>query len=128
MEDTASERRMAENEVYFRQHNERIQREFFKLKQIADAANQGHLVKVDDTPLHFMCECSDENCQARIKLTPSEYENIHQKRNQFILIAGHDSPIIERVVDEFDGYIIVQKRNLPPESVSHANRTDVHNT
>ena len=90
MTDTPAQRRMAENEVIFREHNESIQKAFDEVKRIAAEDGQVPQFEPDDTPLHFYCECSDENCKQRVSLQPSRYNEIHKKRNMFVIICGHE--------------------------------------
>jgi hypothetical protein len=74
MKDSVSERRMAENEVVFRKYNERVQQGFDAVKKVAKEAGQEHFVVEVDAPLYFYCECSDENCHERIRLTTERYK------------------------------------------------------
>lgn len=128
MKEKLSERRMAENEAIFRKLNERVQQRFDSLEQIAKEDNQESLVSREDAPLHFYCECSDENCRKRVVLSPSLYDEIHQDRRQFVVLCGHEVGTIERVVHEEPDFCIIEKFITPPESVGELNSTDVDNS
>jgi hypothetical protein len=128
MSESLSERRMVENEVVFRRHNENVQQGFDKIKKLAQETSQDFLEPDDDTPLYFYCECSDENCRQRILMKPSEHAKIHKDRYQFVLIPGHETTVIEQVIERTDDYNIVEKFNKPPESVGSLQPTDVDNS
>lgn len=119
---------MIENEVVFRHHNERVQKNFQEIKQLAREANQEYLVRDDDTALHFYCECSDENCRQRVQMKPTVYTKIHKRRNCFVLISGHDVKRIERVIQKEKHYWVVEKFVKLPETVRELQPTNVDNT
>lgn len=119
--------RMAENEVVFRQYNEKIQKGFAELKVLAQEEGHHSLVDDDDMPLHFYCECSDEDCTKRVILKPSLYSKIHKSRNSFVLIPGHETKSIERTVTEKSGYNVVEKFISPPQKVTQLNPTPLRN-
>ena len=127
MNKSPSERRLAENEVYFRQLNENVQEGITNLAKLADENRQHNLSHQNDSPLHFYCECSDENCRDRIIITPSEYNQIHSHRNRFIIIPGHEVVAVEKVITEHQKFFIVEKYLNTPETVSNLNITDIDN-
>ena len=128
MNQTQSERRMAQNEVVFRRFNEKVQKGFQDIKQMAVETNQEHLIQIDDTPLHFYCECSDENCRKRVMLKPSAYRKIHRNRRRFVLICGHETVQIEKVVGRFDNYCVVEKSVAVPSTATTLQATSVDNS
>jgi hypothetical protein len=92
----ARERRLAENEILFREVNERI----------ADLA-AGH---ADDDHLYeFMCECSNVDCTLRIELTVADYEAVRADGALFAVAKGHLLPEIEQVVGVHDGFDVIRK-------------------
>jgi hypothetical protein len=127
MSETFSEHRMAENEVIFREYNESVQKGFDELKKIAQEENDKWSIPQSDTPVHFYCECSDENCRERVILLPSRYAEIHKRRDRFVVIPGHQTKTIERVIHKETGYYVVEKLVTPPESASGLQKTDVNN-
>lgn len=128
MSQSISQRRMVENEVVFRERNESVQKGFEELVNIAKEDGQESLINDNDEPLHFYCECADENCRERILLKPSKYKQIHKKRNRFIVIEGHDVKNIEKVVAKKSKYWVVEKFFKPPATASGLNPTAVDNT
>lgn len=115
MTNSLSERRLAENQVIFRRKNENVTKNLKTLKEAVDSEGEASIVSDIDLPLHFYCECSDENCKRRIVLKPSEYNELHQNSSQFIVWPGHVVPKIERVVHSTDKLIVVEKMNTPPK-------------
>lgn len=107
-----SERRMAENEVVFRSMNEQVEKDFNKIAKIAKSAGlkEDEYPAQDDTPLHFHCECYDENCEERIIMKPSKYAEIHKKRDRFTVVANHIYLEIEKVTYKSNAYWIVDKK------------------
>ncbi|HSH56121.1 MAG TPA: hypothetical protein VK983_04850 [Candidatus Limnocylindrales bacterium] len=128
MSNSLSEERMAENEVVFRQYNESVQERFDEIERIAKEDGQHSPIKPNDQELHFHCECSDENCRERIKIKPSRYTEIHQRRDRFVTVCGHEVPSIESVVTEESGYCIIEKFSSPPEFGFKLNKTNINNT
>jgi hypothetical protein len=118
---------MAENESVFREYNERIQKGFDELAALAEEEGRADLVFTDDTELQFYCECSDENCQQRISLRPSEYAQIHEQRKRFVLVKGHETREIERVITQTTNYAVVEKTVAVPESVPALHATTIEN-
>jgi hypothetical protein len=101
-----SERRLKENEVIFRQVNRGIQ-EFIEEEN----------ARTDKT-IPFYCECSKADCRERIKLTAREYKKLHQKDNQFIILAGHELSKIEKVIERHNGFNVVEKFGPMPDEKS----------
>ena len=123
MPNSNSTKRMVENEVYFRMRNEQVQRGVAELKDMARSHGQDGMVQHDDIPLHFYCECSDENCRLRLQIAPSVYAKIHKRRDQFVVAVGHAEPQVEKVISQTSDYMIVQKDGLPPEKVDRLHNT-----
>src|SRR5438874_12161635 len=88
------ERRRAENEAAFRAVNERI-------------ASLGRRFGADSAEL--VCECSNAECTERIALTTEEYERVRAEATYFLVVPGHETAGIERVVQREQGFSIVEK-------------------
>ena len=86
-----SEERIAQNEVLFREVNERI-REVEKEPQ-----------------LHILCECGDEDCTRLIGMTLEEYERLRADPVAFAVVPGHETASVEEVVAR-ETYHVVRKR------------------
>ena len=101
------ERRLAANEVIFREVNESIL--------------HGQWPGEDDELVQFRCECSRLGCNLLIGMTVAEYEELRQHSRRFVLIDGHELPEIERVVTRKGGHVIVEKTS---EAAEVAQETD----
>ena|SRR5437868_151938 len=87
-------RRLAQNEAFFRQVNERI-------REVAGGD--------EDREQEFLCECSDPSCTERITVSLREYEEIRAKPARFLLMPGHTAPEIEYVVEQDDSHLVIEK-------------------
>jgi len=61
-----------------------------------------------DGRIEFHCECGN-GCDARLRLSPEEYDRVHQERDRFVVAHGHESPEIEVVVERNERYAVVDK-------------------
>jgi hypothetical protein len=93
-----SAERLARNEAFFRDVNERIM-------------EVGRGVEGDETH-EFLCECSDPTCTARITLTAVEYEEVRSSPRHFVLAPGHATPAIEHVVEREGDHVVVEKQGV----------------
>jgi hypothetical protein len=89
-----SSQRLARNQVIFREVNER-------LRELADGVPDG---KAD-----YLCECSDVHCADKIELRLPEYESVRARPKSFFIVPGHQRLEVERVTDELETYMIVEK-------------------
>lgn len=95
--ETAREKRLARNEVFFRDANEMTARE------------------VDGTAgtlADFLCECSSPGCIERLKLSKAQYEHVREAGDRFFIVPGHESPMIERIVEQHETYVVVEKMGV----------------
>lgn len=90
-------RQIARNQALFREVNERI-------NEIAGdySVNGG---------FEILCECASSECRERIELTQTEYERLRRIPIRFAVLRGHDIPAIERVVEENDRFVTIEKVN-----------------
>jgi len=90
------EERLAANEALFRTVNEHIR----------DAAvEHGE----DAHEYEFLCECSNADCDLRLRLAVETYEAVRTEPTRFIVAPGHHLPDIEHVVEERAGYTVIEK-------------------
>ena len=107
----AREKRLAQNETLFREVNERIE----------DLA----LSHTDEDHVYeFFCECSNAQCDLKLSLPLSTYEQARTDSTVFIVAVGHDLPEIEDVVLRGAGFQLVRKRG---EAAELAEETDRRN-
>jgi hypothetical protein len=89
--------RVARNQALFRSVNEQI-----------EIANEKFSVILDER-VDFVCECADDGCMERITVTLAQYEALRRFPTHFIVKAGHVYREFERIVDEINGFVIVEK-------------------
>jgi hypothetical protein len=88
----------ARNQALWREVNERIR---------AVAATSEHM--------EFRCECADLDCTQTLNLTVAEYERIRISGVRFPIAVGHNFPEVENVVEENEGYVVVEKIGIAAE-------------
>ncbi|MGH2996794.1 MAG: hypothetical protein ACRDM9_10815 [Gaiellaceae bacterium] len=91
----AREQRLARNEALFREVNERI----------ADVSSSYEL----GDSLEFLCECGSQDCRDAISIVRADYERVRSEPDRFVVMTGHESLEIERVLERRDGYLVVAK-------------------
>jgi hypothetical protein len=91
---TVSLERLARNQVLFREVNER-------LAEVADARST--------VPTEFCCECSRIDCDEMLALDRGEYEEVRSSSNLFVVAPGHETPEVERNVEENARFTLVEK-------------------
>ena len=96
-DDEADERarEIGRRQSVFREVNERIE-------ELAEDFEMLEAVPI-------LCECGWTECKERIELTQAEYERLRLVPTHFAVVRGHEIPEVERVVEETDGYVVVEK-------------------
>jgi hypothetical protein len=102
-------RRVGENEALFRAVNERLRELGEGFSLVAEEAE-------------FVCECANTSCTERIRMPLGKYEEIRSDPKRFFLVKGHEIPEYEKVVEELEGYVVVEK--LPGGAAGLAIRED----
>jgi hypothetical protein len=102
-------RRIGENEIVFREVNERLRELGESFSLVSEVAE-------------FVCECGDTGCTERIQMPLGEYEHVRSDGKWFVVVKGHEIPEYERVISEHDGYAVVEK--LPGGPAGLALRDD----
>jgi hypothetical protein len=103
------EERIGLNETLFREVNERV-------KDI----NESFRSRIDQA--EFVCECGDDSCTERVRMTLSEYDELRSESTHFVVRPGHEIPNVESVVLRREGYIVVEKK--PGPAAAMAKETD----
>ena len=122
-----AERHQIENEMIFRRMNEKVGDDLGALDALHIADNDIFLIRDAKLTIHFKCECSDENCDVRIPLILEEYQTIHQNRDTFIVMPGHQVDPIETILVKNPKYSVVKKKNSTPEPGKALNDTVIDN-
>lgn len=96
------EQRAARNEALFREVNENIARLEERHGTTATA------------PV-FLCECANAACTEQISVDTETYRRVREQPRLFLVRPGHQDPQIERVVEHFRDYLIVEKTGTAGE-------------
>jgi hypothetical protein len=102
-------RRVGQNELLLREINERLRELGEGFSLVSDEAE-------------FVCECANSSCTERIRMSLQTYEQIRAEATRFFVIKGHEEPDYERVVEDRDRYLVVEK--LPGGPAGFAIRDD----
>lgn len=63
-------------------------------------------------PVNFTCECSDLECRKPVKASIADYNDIHERRDLFMVSPGHERLTVERVIRQTADYHVVEKYAL----------------
>lgn len=85
--------RLVRSQILFREVNERVR----------------ETIGAFGGPIDFLCECSQEDCTESVELDMEEYERIRSHANLFVVVTGHELLEVDRVVDQGNGYVLVEK-------------------
>ena len=96
--------RLTQNEALFREVNERV-------NALNDFGPQAERFSV-------VCECGQETCADVIQVDRSFYETVRTQSDRFIVASGHVLPEIEKVVEQHEGYSVVDKHDGMPEKIA----------
>ncbi|MBC7546367.1 hypothetical protein H7171_01325 [Candidatus Saccharibacteria bacterium] len=123
-----SERRQIENEMIFRRANEKVGDSLDEIDANHIEDDNPELIRNDDLLLYFKCECSDEDCDARIPIKLSVYNEIHENRDAFIIKLKHQVEEIEKIIKTEETYCVVEKNNTIAEPGNTLNVTSIDNS
>src|SRR5687767_11625983 len=91
--DESRAKRMAANEALFRHANEALRKSDDQILAIAG----------------FLCECADPQCEEKLSASGSTYLKVRTDPARFLVVAGHADSEIEKVVEEHDGFHVIEK-------------------
>ena len=63
-----------------------------------------------NSSVDFYCECHDQACAGKISMTIKEFRLLDATPEGFIVLAGHDRPDADNVVEKRNGYVVVDER------------------
>lgn len=92
--------RRAQNEVVFREVNERID----ELE-----AGLGDFAKEDSRLIAFVCECPNQDCGESLEVTRRQYEAVRSDPRRFLVLPEHEDADVARVVERHANYFVVEK-------------------
>ena len=88
-------REIGRRQALFREVNERIE----ELAETFDLKDE----------LTILCECGLGKCDERIALRQAEYARLRRIPTHFAVRPGHEIPEVERVIEQRDGFVVVEK-------------------
>jgi len=97
--------RIGLNEALFREVNERVK-----------GINEGFGDRVDEAD--FVCECGNESCTQRIRMSLDAYERLRTDATHFAVRPGHEIVDVERIIERADGYVVVAKHEGEPARIA----------
>jgi hypothetical protein len=65
-----------------------------------------------------ICECGNADCAERIEVPVASYEQVRGDARLYVIAKGHEFEDAELVVEETDGYDVVQKREGAPAELA----------
>lgn len=86
-------RRVAENEVLFRQVNEHV---------VAGGRRPAENFEI-------ICECADTACMDHVRVTTESYQRARSQPTDFLLRPGHAEPEFETVIESHEDFVLVRK-------------------
>ena len=101
------ELRRADNESFFRDVNERLERRAALNHEAAPG-------------FAAVCECTHESCVDRIPISYADYERVRSDPRRFVVSPGHVDPAVEHIVDEHARFTVVEKGGAAGERAEHA--------
>jgi hypothetical protein len=102
-QDEEREVRAARNQSLFRSVNEK-------------SSERNHaFAAVTEGTYSISCECADAHCLERVTIAEQEYAQVRRYPRRFAVLPGHVYPEVEKVVDEFSAYVVVEKLGVAGE-------------
>jgi hypothetical protein len=60
----------------------------------------------------IFCECGHSRCPARLRVDHTTYERVRTVSEHFFVSPGHQVQDVEAVVEQHDGFLVVEKEGL----------------
>lgn len=95
----ASLEQLVRSQMLLREVNERIADIFGGTEEIFIG---------EDSLTEFLCECSNSDCTATLPLSLLEYKGIRSSPNLFVLLPGHETAEVDRVVEAHVTFSLVE--------------------
>lgn len=66
----------------------------------------------------IVCECSQPDCNRTFEVTVAEYESVRNDPRRFMVVPEHVVLDIEDIVERFEGFVVVLKREGPVADIA----------
>jgi hypothetical protein len=93
--------RVARNHALFRDVNERI----YSLTEGFSSPPAD-----DGLSLAFVCECGNGACADQVRVESDDYSRIRAHPTHFVVLAGHEVPDLEQVIEANGHYVVVERK------------------
>jgi hypothetical protein len=100
-------RRIGENEALYRSINEKIEDLNASFGMVAES-------------MAVVCECGQLECTEQIDLEIPMYERVRSDPALFVVVAGHEIPDVETIVEEHPGFNVIRKDRGGPAELARA--------
>lgn len=97
------DRKLSRNEAAFRAFNEGV-------REVEE--------RLGDPVGEFVCECSDDSCEERVRMPLDQYQQVRTSAIRFVIRKGHEVASLESVVHESADYAVVEKREGEAASIA----------
>ena len=74
-----------------------------------EAEKRFESVVTEPETVEILCECGHSRCAGRIVTTVEDYEQVRRFPARFFIKEGHEISETERIVDQGEGYVVVEK-------------------
>lgn len=78
-----------------------------RLDKVVESRKTSRLSPHADMTFH--CECDDMDCTETIQLSTEEYQRVHHKTKQFVVVPSHVRLDLEGIITAFNHYVLVEK-------------------
>ena len=100
MSDGGRAERIARNEARWRELNSELER------------GLSDIDRDPDERAAFVCECAKPDCVEMVKLLLEDFQRWHEDDRHFVVLPGHEYPEVETVIEQGNGYLVVEKRDI----------------
>ncbi len=78
-----------------------------RMDQVVESRKGSGLTEHADTAFH--CECDDKDCSEIILMSTEEYQRVHTKTRNFIVVPSHVRLDLEEIITKFSKFALVGK-------------------
>lgn len=78
-----------------------------RMDQVVESRRGSRLTEHADISFH--CECDDKDCSETISMSTEEYQRVHTKTRNFVVVPSHVRLDLEEIITKFGKYVLVGK-------------------
>ena len=79
-----------------------------------------------ETVEQIHCECDRHGCFEMIEMRPAAYRKVLAERYLFVTAPGHADSRVERIIEEHEGYDVVEKVGEAREALDSQHPQEEH--